>query len=329
MNLITVGIPAFNGEKFIKDAIYSIINQTRKVDEIIIIDDGSKDTTVEKIKNLQKNYPSVNIRIYINETNKGYQTNWNKCFEYCRTKYLIILHQDDILKEFAIEKLWMFLKNNPDFALVGGHEDIIDSGKNVIRESKKRETQTFREGEIFEFLSQNGTYIPCSSVLFDLDKINNVGYFETGVLATDELYWTKVLAKYPIAILSDSIILRRNHPEQAEWHDFKHKPNEIITAREHFLELAEYETREKYKSQIRKLINKKFAKSLLSIAGSVIRYHKDNKLAFWYLIQALKLDFLLPLKTGIFWKILMLILLNTLGLLDPLRKARKNEIVKE
>lgn len=323
MNLITVGIPAYNGEKFIEDAIDSVMNQTRKVDEIIIIDDGSKDKTVEKIRNLQKSYPSFKIRIYLNETNKGYQANWNKCFEYCSTKYLLILHQDDILKEFAIDKLWTFLKNNPDFALVGGQEDIVDSEKRIIRVSEKTENLTFQKGKIFEFLSVNGTYIPCSSVLFNMDKINKVGYFETDVLATDELYWARVLTKYPIAVIGDSIILRRNHPGQAEWYDFVHKPHDIYNAYKHFILLENYENRVAYKTKIRKIIKNKFGTSLTGIAGSVIRYHNNNQLALWYLKQALKLDFLLPFKTSLFWKILLMIVLNTIGLLDPLRKAKK------
>ena len=78
MSLITVGIPSFNGENFIEDAVESIMNQTKKVDEIIIIDDGSKDKTVEKIKCIQKKYPSITLRTYINEENTGYQANWNK-----------------------------------------------------------------------------------------------------------------------------------------------------------------------------------------------------------------------------------------------------------
>ncbi len=325
MSLITVGIPSFNGENFIEDAVESIINQTQKVDEIIIIDDGSKDKTVEKIKCIQKKYPSIKLRTYINEENTGYQANWNKCFEYCRTKYLLILHQDDILKEDAIEKLWGFLKSNSDFGLVGGQEDIIDSEKKIIRTNHKKKNLIFQKGEIFEFLSINGTYIPCSSVLFDMEKINRVGYFETGVLATDELYWTKVLANYPIAKLSDTIILRRNHPGQAEWQDFNNKPYEIINAHKHFLMLENYEKREKYKEPIRQLINKKFSNSLLGIAGSVIRYHNNNRLALWYIQQALKLDFFLPFKSTLFWKILVMIVLNTTGLLSPLREMRKNK----
>ena len=67
MSLITVGIPSFNGENFIEDAVESIINQTQKVDEIIIIDDGSKDKTVEKIKCIQKKYPSIKLRTYIKD----------------------------------------------------------------------------------------------------------------------------------------------------------------------------------------------------------------------------------------------------------------------
>jgi len=171
--------------------------------------------------------------------------------------------------------------------------------------------------------STNGTYIPCSSVMFDMDKINEVGYFETNILATDELFWPKILHKYPIAILGEGIMFRRNHPSQAEWSDFNNKPKEIVSAHKHFLKLENYENRIEYKKKIRKLINKKSTKNLLGISASVIRYYRNDKLAFWYIKQALKLDTVLPLKTNLFWKVLLIFILDKLGLFNPLRRIKQ------
>ena len=184
----------------------------------------------------------------------------------------------------------------------------------------------FNKGEIYEFISQNGTYIPCSSVLFNMDKIRNVGYFETGVLATDELYWTKVLSRYPIAVTGDSVIYRKNHPGQAEWSDFNNKPKEIITAHQHFLRLADYEVRENYKKEIVKIINKKFVRNLVHIAGAVAKYYGNGKLGFWYLGKAMKLDFFQLFCSRAFWKVLLIILLNSLGIYNHFKGVKKKVI---
>ena len=322
-NSITIGIPTFNGEKFLEEAVKSVYYQTVKVNNIIIVDDCSTDQTIKKIDELEKKYPSLTIKLFINKVNEGYQKNWNKCFKYCQTKYLLILHQDDILKDNAIEKLGNFFNRNNEFALIGGREEIIDNKKKVIRKYNNRKDLVFTKGEIYEFISTNGTYIPCSTVMFDMDKIIEVGYFETNILATDELFWPKILHKYPIAILGESIIFRRKHPAQAEWSDFNNKPKEIVSAHKHFLKLENYENRIEYKKKIRKLINNRFSKNLLGISASVIRYYGNDKLAVWYLKQALKLDTVLPLKTNLFWKVLLIIILDKLGLFNLLRRYKQ------
>ena len=126
---ITVAIPTYNSEKFIVEAIDSIVKQNHKVDEMIVTDDNSADKTIDILGEL--NISVTKIKIFRNKNNLGYPKNWNKCFEYCKTKYLVILHHDDILKRDCIEKQINFLNVNPECAFVGAHKDLIDENGNI------------------------------------------------------------------------------------------------------------------------------------------------------------------------------------------------------
>ena len=323
---VTVAIPCYNEADYIIHTISSVLNQSYYVDEIIICDDRSKNDLVQRVEKFINNKGFSHIKIYINKKNLGYQKNWNKCFERANNNYVVILHGDDLLKPDAIKKQIGFLKSHPEIALVGGMEDKIDEKGNAIKLLEPKGNVIFQKGKIYEFISNHGTYIPCSSVMFDMEKIKNVGFFEEDVMATDELYWPRVLNKYPIAILGESLIYRRNHPEQNEWKDFVNKPNEIVSAYYNFLNLENYEGRIQYKHKIKKLITKKFGRSLLGISILVIRFGQNNKIAIWYIGRALKIDPYLPIKNAIFWKSLIIILLNTTGLLTPLLKIRKKNL---
>ena len=104
--MISVAIPTYNGEIYLESALKSIIKHTYKVQKIIISDDASSDNTSQLIEKLQKKYHMVDIAYFKNKENLGYQKNWNKCFEYCNTKYLNILHQDDLLKDHSLRNVF-------------------------------------------------------------------------------------------------------------------------------------------------------------------------------------------------------------------------------
>ena len=71
--MISVVMATYNGERFIREQLLSIFNQTMSVDEIIICDDNSRDNTVQIIKDIQKEYKNIDIRLIQNNNNLGYK----------------------------------------------------------------------------------------------------------------------------------------------------------------------------------------------------------------------------------------------------------------
>lgn len=288
--MITIAIPLYNGEKYIRDTLHSIIRQTIGVATVIIIDDASTDKSFEIINEIKSQENVTNFQYVKNEINIGYLQNWNKCFNLCATKYLIILHQDDVLKTNAVHGLFNFLSSHPDVALVGGGEDFIDEYGQIIVTRKPGNTRLYNTGEIYEFVTNQNSYIACSSVMFDMEKVQNVGYFDTDVIGADELYWPKVLMKYPIAILGESLIFRRIHPEQTEYKDFILLEKQSLEIHRKFYRILEYEQREQYKISLKLFLDYKFASGWIGIVATNVAKQGYFFISIKYIIRAIRIN---------------------------------------
>ena len=103
---ISIGMTTYNGEKYLKKQLDSIITQTHKNIEIIICDDCSTDNTVNIIKEYLKQFNF--IKLYINKKNLGYARNFEKAIKLSSSKYIALSDQDDIWEP---QKLELLLKN--------------------------------------------------------------------------------------------------------------------------------------------------------------------------------------------------------------------------
>ena len=112
--LITVYITNFNYGSFIKQAIESVLNQTQNNFELIIIDDGSTDNSLDIINQYQNN-PKIRT---IKQMNKGLNVSNNIALKLAKGEYIIRLDADDWLKENALEELSSILNKNPKTGLV-------------------------------------------------------------------------------------------------------------------------------------------------------------------------------------------------------------------
>jgi glycosyltransferase involved in cell wall biosynthesis len=285
---VTVAIPSFNSEPFLIKTVESILAQTKTVDEIVIIDDCSTDKSYEIACGLSEKYN--NIKAYKNDYNQGYARNWNKCLQIASNNLILILHSDDILKPTAIEMQLNYIANNSEFALVGGQEDFIDEDGNLISSKYPIDTKIFKKGQILEFVIQTGSYIPCSSVMFNMQKIQQVGFFNENYLATDELFWSKVLNEFPIAVMGESLINRRIHSGQAEYSDFANKFDELIESAKAQYQIAIYEKESFRQNATLKILKRKMARNSIRIAQKVFQMERDITTSFKYLSVAFKED---------------------------------------
>ena len=114
MTKISVLIPVFNSEKYLKDCIKSVVNQTLKDIEIIIINDGSYDNSINIIEEFLLNDKRIKL---INKKNTGYGNSLNTAIKIAKGKYISIVESDDVIKPEMLEILYNKLKED-DYDIV-------------------------------------------------------------------------------------------------------------------------------------------------------------------------------------------------------------------
>ena len=133
-DLITVIVPVYKVEKYIRKCIESIINQTYKNIEIILVDDGSPDDCGK----ICDEYAKKDNRIKaIHKENGGLSDARNKALDLTNGKYVIFVDSDDYIEKNAIEYLYQLMqKYNTDIA-IGLVNPIYDGEKNNILKNKE------------------------------------------------------------------------------------------------------------------------------------------------------------------------------------------------
>ena len=121
---ISVAMATYNGEKYIKEQILSIVNQLKSEDELIISDDGSTDRTLKIIKALAKKYSQIKI---LDGPRKGVKANFNNAILHCSGKYIFLSDQDDIWLDKKVETVLKSFKKNDCVCVV--HDAYVKDKK--------------------------------------------------------------------------------------------------------------------------------------------------------------------------------------------------------
>ena len=151
-SLVSVIIPAYNHEKYVQDAIKSVINQTYKNIELIVIDDGSKDNTWQKIKELEDECKKRFTNIYFEtKENEGTCKTQNKLISKASGDFITLLASDDLMTPNLIETLINFLSKHEDYVLVGADDKLIDSNSNLIGWDKDQNIQEYNKAKFKTF----------------------------------------------------------------------------------------------------------------------------------------------------------------------------------
>ena len=124
--MISVAIATYNGQEFVKEQLLSILNQTMPVDEIVICDDNSRDNTVQIIKDIQKEYKNIDIRLIQNDNNLGYKLNFKKALSFCDADFIFLCDQDDIWKPNKVQMMIEIMQNHPEIKALASTYDLID-----------------------------------------------------------------------------------------------------------------------------------------------------------------------------------------------------------
>ena len=131
MMKVSVAICSYNGKKFIKEQLESIIDQTRKVDEIILGDDNSSDYTVMLAEEVLKT-SGINYKIIRNEKNIGVTKNFSNIMQFCTGDIVFTADQDDVWCINKVELVLDYFEQNPECVLVFSNGIVTDENLNPM-----------------------------------------------------------------------------------------------------------------------------------------------------------------------------------------------------
>lgn len=119
---VSIAMSTYNGEKFIREQLDSILSQTVQDFELITCDDCSSDSTVQILNEYEKK--DARIKVFVNKKNLGFTRNFEKAISLCSGEYIALSDQDDVWTENHLELL---LKNLGTSNLIGGGAFLVDA----------------------------------------------------------------------------------------------------------------------------------------------------------------------------------------------------------
>ena len=213
--LVSVIIPAYNHEKYIIDCLKSVINQTYSNIEIIVINDGSTDSTERVIREFIN---STDIDIdFISKKNEGICKTINKGLNIAKGKYISFLASDDMFAPQMIKKQVEFMENNKNISLVCTDAYFI----NIDKLTNKKYTdykpiikKCFKNGiqnkDIYEVLL-TGNIIIALTTLIRRECFEVLGLFDETLKYGDYDMWLRIAQEYPIGFIDEPLGYYRIH----------------------------------------------------------------------------------------------------------------------
>lgn len=192
--LISVCIPVFNGDNFIREAVDSVLNQTEKNFELMIVDNCSTDRTLE----ILAQYNDARITVFKNSCNLGGIPNFNRCIEVAKGEFIVLLPHDDVLLPTALEVFSKELVLDPQVGLAYSSYYVIDGKGRRLRLSVTYDEDKVMTGnESFTKLAQ-GCPIQCCMVRSAI--YSRLGSWDPNILVSDWVMWCRImLAGYKVA----------------------------------------------------------------------------------------------------------------------------------
>lgn len=205
-SLVSVILPVYNGEKYLVEAVGSILAQSYQRFELIIIDDGSKDKSLS----ILKKFKDSKIKVY-SQTNKGLAKTLNRGIKLSKGIYIARQDQDDFSYPKRLEKQVNYLNKNPKCGLVGTWAEIW-RGDN---KKKHRTHKHCLENELLQyFLLFNNPFVH-SSVMIRKVALKEVGFYSTDKNwepPEDYELWSRIAGKYDLANIPELLHAYREVP---------------------------------------------------------------------------------------------------------------------
>jgi alpha-1,3-rhamnosyltransferase len=209
--LVSTCIASYNHAEYVGLGIESILAQTYKNHEIVVVDDGSSDNSLEILNSYAQKFPEqVRVFTHANHQNRGISITTNLAIEKSKGKFIALIGSDDVWEENKLALQVEILEQNPKVGIVYSKAKIIDSqGKatgSIIGQNFKK-----NRDQLAQILAKN--FIPAPTVIFRRECFDRLGSFDETLVCSDWEMWLRILAHWEMAFIDEPLALYRVHQQ--------------------------------------------------------------------------------------------------------------------
>lgn len=205
---ISVIMPVYNAEKYVREAIYSILFQTYSDFELILVEDASTDSSLSVIEDIKDD----RIVVLKNDKNRGISFSTNRGLDVAKGEYIALLDDDDIAVQDRLWKSVSYLDAHPEIDIVGGNYKILRDGcLNSSNYISLHNPMYIKARLLFECVLRNG------SCMYRKKFVNDQGirYEDNCYGMQDYRFWTRCSVKGGrITVLDDIFFIQRKHADR-------------------------------------------------------------------------------------------------------------------
>lgn len=209
---ITVFMPVYNAEKYLREAIESILNQTFTNFELLIINDGSTDKSVEIVEA----YKDKRIRLLHNDGNKGLPYTRNRGLELAQGKYLAIMDADDVSVKERLQIQYEIMEKKKDLVVLASGKELLSEDKDETYGPKEKLYSLLFYGKSsqiqMDLIFHNVLVNSSTMIRLDFLRNNKINYNEKCFVMQDYEMWTQISTHYgQFQILRKALVKYRTH----------------------------------------------------------------------------------------------------------------------
>jgi len=206
--LVSVVCLCYNQERWLEEAVESVINQTYKNIQLILADDASTDHSAVKMAQLKKKYPDIEVLLI--KVNKGNCTAFNEAYKIVKGDFVIDFAADDVMLPDRIEKQVQFFNTlDSSYGVVFTNADYIDGEGKFIRNHFNHLFKTgllnnIPEGDVYaDVLARY--FIPSPSMLVKREVFDKIGGYDESLVYEDFDFWIRSARLYKYGFLNESL----------------------------------------------------------------------------------------------------------------------------
>ncbi len=204
---VSVVIPTYNRALLLSRAIDSVFRQTLQCSELIVVDDGSTDTTKELLKT-KSSQKKISLRVFTLE-NSGPAAARNFGVAQAQNSLVAFLDSDDHWVKRKLEIQYRFLTGNPDYLISHTREKWLRRGTHLNQKKK----HIPRQGEIFNHCLQLCA-VGMSTVMMRKELFDRIGFFdETLPCCEDYDLWLRISCRYPFLLVDEPLTVKEGGRE--------------------------------------------------------------------------------------------------------------------